>query len=387
MVPSGSPRATSMRSCPPSSGPVPRSRRSTTSSRWSATRTSRPGTITTVDDEDLGTVGDCRISSSGWGQPRRSAATGRLGRQRRGVRRASGHRRRSGSPSYDERASSDATAATCSRPATTRSSGPGLQRRRRCRDARPRGRRPIGAKPDRTRAGRRPRRAGRPAGALGHGCASTPPARGGAPPTSTPSPTSPTASASRRPNPRRHPWVAAGAPHSLICAIETARGVLAATEIATRPASAISRWAGSTCVVTSTPPTATCRRSTCARRLVGSRAARSRSHRSIASSHARRRRRPALAGELAHSLGFFGKSAIHPRQLSVASRGLHPRRAGARLGVRGARTPSRRAGGAALRLPDGDFVDVHSASGPPCAAPRRCPQRADAVSQRLAVSA
>jgi citrate lyase subunit beta/citryl-CoA lyase len=77
--------------------------------------------------------------------------------------------------------------------------------------------------------------------------------------------------------------------------------------------------------------------------------------------------------EFGRSLGFFGKSAIRPRQLPV----LHE-----------VFTPSERelawarevleafdaAGGAALRLPDGEFVDL-----PVAQRARRVLQRAQAV--------
>jgi citrate lyase subunit beta/citryl-CoA lyase len=82
--------------------------------------------------------------------------------------------------------------------------------------------------------------------------------------------------------------------------------------------------------------------------------------------------------EFARSLGFSGKSAIHPRQLPV----LHE-----------VFTPSERevawaqevleafdaAGGAALRLPDGEFVDL-----PVAQRARRVLQMAEAVPRVLA---
>lgn len=60
--------------------------------------------------------------------------------------------------------------------------------------------------------------------------------------------------------------------------------------------------------------------------------------------------------ELSRSLGFFGKSAIHPRQLSVLHAVFTPSEeevAWARAVVEAFRA----AGGAAARLPDGEFVD------------------------------
>jgi citrate lyase subunit beta / citryl-CoA lyase len=85
--------------------------------------------------------------------------------------------------------------------------------------------------------------------------------------------------------------------------------------------------------------------------------------------------------QFAHSLGFFGKSAIHPRQLPI----LHE-----------VFTPSERelawahevlaafeaAGGAALRLPGGEFVDL-----PVAQRARAVLQLAEALPQPLAVTA
>jgi citrate lyase subunit beta/citryl-CoA lyase len=61
--------------------------------------------------------------------------------------------------------------------------------------------------------------------------------------------------------------------------------------------------------------------------------------------------------EFAHSLGFFGKSAIHPRQLPV----LHEVFTPSQDEIRWARhvvIAFDAAGGDALRLPDGEFVDL-----------------------------
>jgi len=61
--------------------------------------------------------------------------------------------------------------------------------------------------------------------------------------------------------------------------------------------------------------------------------------------------------EFAHSLGFFGKSAIHPRQLPVLHEVFTPSER--ELGwAREVVAAFEAAGGAALRLPGGEFVDL-----------------------------
>jgi citrate lyase subunit beta / citryl-CoA lyase len=174
-------------------------------------------------------------------------------------------------------------------------------------------------------------------------------------------------------------WVAARAPGlPIICAIENARGVLAAQEIAAAPGvrhlamggvdlqrdlntsggNAQTAYVRSHLVVCSRagiePPIDS----------VFSRLSDDAELRSQA--------------EFARSLGFSGKSAIHPRQLPV----LHE-----------VFTPSERevawaqevleafdaAGGAALRLPDGEFVDL-----PVAQRARRVLQMAEAVPRVLA---
>ena len=176
-------------------------------------------------------------------------------------------------------------------------------------------------------------------------------------------------------------WVAARAPGlPIICAIESARGVLAAA--GDRGGTGRPRtwpWAGWTCSATSTRAAATPRRPTSAATSSSARVRRGSSRRSTACS--RGSRDDADCGpqaEFARSLGFSGKSAIHPRQLPV----LHE-----------VFTPSERelawarevleafdaAGGAALRLPDGEFVDL-----PVAQRASRMPQLADAVPRALA---
>ncbi len=61
--------------------------------------------------------------------------------------------------------------------------------------------------------------------------------------------------------------------------------------------------------------------------------------------------------EFARSLGFSGKSAIHPRQLAVLHRVFSP--SGQEIAwAREVLAAFDAAGGAALRLPDGEFVDL-----------------------------
>ena len=62
--------------------------------------------------------------------------------------------------------------------------------------------------------------------------------------------------------------------------------------------------------------------------------------------------------EFARSLGFCGKSAIHPRQLPILHEVFTPSAAGPGVGAAGARRRSRPRAGARLRLPDGEFVDL-----------------------------
>ena len=174
----------------------------------------------------------------------------------------------------------------------------------------------------------------------------------------------------------------------IICAIESARGVLAAQEIAAAPGVRHLAMGGVDLqrdLNTSGGNAQTALRPQPPRGLLargGDRAP-------------DRQRLPAAVdddaelrsqAEFAHSLGFFGKSAIHPRQLPV----LHEVFTPSEREVAWARevlAAFDAAGGAALRLPDGEFVDL-----PVAQRARRVlqmadalPQLADAVSQRLAV--
>jgi citrate lyase subunit beta/citryl-CoA lyase len=154
-------------------------------------------------------------------------------------------------------------------------------------------------------------------------------------------------------------WVAERAPGKpIICAIESARGLLAAAEIAAAPGVAHLAMGG----VDLQQDLAT----------DGSNLATlyARSHLVVCSRAARIGPPidsvfPRLAdddelraqAEFARSLGFFGKSAIHPRQLPVLHAVFTPTErelAWAREVV----AAFAAAGGAALRLPDGEFVDL-----------------------------
>jgi citrate lyase subunit beta/citryl-CoA lyase len=61
--------------------------------------------------------------------------------------------------------------------------------------------------------------------------------------------------------------------------------------------------------------------------------------------------------EFARSLGFSGKSAIHPRQLAVLHRVFSPSEHDIAWAEQ-VLAAFEAAGGAALRLPDGEFVDL-----------------------------
>jgi len=154
-------------------------------------------------------------------------------------------------------------------------------------------------------------------------------------------------------------WVAERAPGKpIICAIESARGLLAAAEIAAAPGVAHLAMGG----VDLQQDLAT----------DGSNLAtlHARSHLVVCSGAARIGPPidsvfPRLAdddelraqAEFARSLGFFGKSAIHPRQLPVLHAVFTPTErelAWAREVV----AAFAAADGAALRLPDGEFVDL-----------------------------
>ena len=85
--------------------------------------------------------------------------------------------------------------------------------------------------------------------------------------------------------------------------------------------------------------------------------------------------------EFAHALGFFGKSAIHPRQLPTLHEVFTPSEQELAWACE-VLAAFEAAGGAALRLPDGEFVDL-----PVAQRARRVLQLADALPQPLAIPA
>jgi citrate lyase subunit beta/citryl-CoA lyase len=170
-------------------------------------------------------------------------------------------------------------------------------------------------------------------------------------------------------------WVVDRAPGTpLICAIETARGVLAAAEIATVAGVRHLSMGGvdlghdlnasdgnlQTLYVRS-------------HLVVVSRAASLEPP--IDSVYARLEDDAGLREQaaFARSLGFFGKSAIHPRQLPALHAAFSPTSAEVAW-AREVVDAFERSGGEALRLPGGDFVDV-----PVAQRARRMLELADAV--------
>ena len=154
-------------------------------------------------------------------------------------------------------------------------------------------------------------------------------------------------------------WVAERAPHKpLICAIESARGVLAAAEIAAVPG--VRHLAmGGVDLARDLNATSGNLQTLYVRShlVVASRAAGIEPP--IDSVYAQLDDEAGLReqAEFARSLGFFGKSAIQPRQLPV----LHPVFTPPAQEISWARevlAAFDAAGGAALRLPSGEFVDL-----------------------------
>lgn len=154
-------------------------------------------------------------------------------------------------------------------------------------------------------------------------------------------------------------WVAQRAPGKpLICAIESARGVLAAAEIAAAPGVrhlamggvdlARDLHAGSgnlqTLFVRS-------------QLVVASRAAGIQPPIDSVYAHLDDETGLREQAEFARSLGFFGKSAIHPRQLPVLHQVFTPT-AEEITWAREVLAAFDAAGGAALQLPSGEFVDL-----------------------------
>ena len=141
-------------------------------------------------------------------------------------------------------------------------------------------------------------------------------------------------------------------------------------------------WAASTCDETSAPATATCRRCTRARTSWWPRARPAQA--------ADRQRYPHLdddrglreQAEFARSLGFFGKSAIHPRQLRTIHDVFTPS-AQELTWARAVLDAFAAAGGNAVKLPDGEFVDLPVADRArrllelAC----RCPAGAEAIAE------
>ena len=158
-------------------------------------------------------------------------------------------------------------------------------------------------------------------------------------------------------------WVRDRAPDTpLICAIESARGILAAQEIASVPGVRHLSLGGVDL-----------------RRDLGAGAGNvqtlyARSHLVVVSRaagleppidsvYARLNDEAGLRSEaeFARSLGFFGKSAIHPRQLPILHDVFSPS-AGELEWAHTVLDTFARAGGQAVKLPDGEFVDLPVAS-------------------------
>lgn len=154
-------------------------------------------------------------------------------------------------------------------------------------------------------------------------------------------------------------WVAARAPGKpIICAIESARGLLAAAEIAAAPGVAHLAMGGvdlqhDLATDGSNPATLYAR----SHLVVCSRAARIGPPIDSVFPHLGDDDALRAQAEFARSLGFFGKSAIHPRQLPILHAAFSPSErdlAWAREVV----TAFAAADGAAVALPDGEFVDL-----------------------------
>jgi citrate lyase subunit beta/citryl-CoA lyase len=154
-------------------------------------------------------------------------------------------------------------------------------------------------------------------------------------------------------------WVAERAPGKpLICAIESARGVLAAAEIAAAPSVLhlamggvdLARDLGAT---SGNPQTAYVR----SHLVVASRAAGIQPPIDSVYAHLDDETGLREQAEFARSLGFFGKSAIHPRQLPVLHQVFTPT-AREITWAREVLAAFEAAGGEALQLPSGEFIDL-----------------------------
>ena len=154
-------------------------------------------------------------------------------------------------------------------------------------------------------------------------------------------------------------WVAERAPgRPLICAIESARGVLAAAEIAAAPGVRHLAMGGVDLARDLNATSGNLQTLYVRSHLViASRAAGIEPP--IDSVYARLDDEPGLReqAEFARSLGFFGKSAIHPRQLPVLHEVFTPT-AEELAWAQEVLTAFEAAGGAALQLPSGEFVDL-----------------------------
>ena len=154
-------------------------------------------------------------------------------------------------------------------------------------------------------------------------------------------------------------WVAERAPGKpLICAIESARGVLAAAEIAAVPGVRHLAMGGVDLARDLNATSGNLQTLYVRSHLViASRAADIEPP--IDSVYAQLDDEAGLReqAEFARSLGFFGKSAIHPRQLPVLHQVFTPT-APEITWAREVLAAFDAAGGAALRLPSGEFVDL-----------------------------
>jgi citrate lyase subunit beta/citryl-CoA lyase len=170
-------------------------------------------------------------------------------------------------------------------------------------------------------------------------------------------------------------WVADRTPGTpLICAIETARGVLAAAEIATvAGVRHLSMGGVDLCSDLNASDGNLQTLYVRAHLVIVSRAAGLQPP--IDSVYPRLDDDAGLREQatFARSLGFFGKSAIHPRQLPALHEAFSPTAAEVTW-AREVVDAFERSGGEALRLPGGDFVDV-----PVAQRARRTLELADAV--------
>jgi citrate lyase subunit beta/citryl-CoA lyase len=154
-------------------------------------------------------------------------------------------------------------------------------------------------------------------------------------------------------------WVADRVPDTpLICAIETARGVLAAPEIASVPGvhhlaiGGVDLQRDLDCGPGDLPTLYARSQLVLASRAAGIAAPIDSVYPQLNDDAGLRQQ-----AEFARSLGFFGKSAIHPRQLPVLHQVFTPSAAQLRW-ARGVVTAFDNANGAPLQLADGEFIDL-----------------------------